>query len=377
MLYEMVALPNRILDPYVTSTKVMWFINPEHPHGLEVFPHIYGHDVVVGSDLALCPEDVVDYKYKTVEMYGDMIIERLLISPEPVLIHSKWWTSNDKVMVLQSKYFCKDVVYIIRNVAALTNINDSEVIYKANDSYDVFDNMYVDSIAKILAQDRNKRHIADLLQYIIPDKDMELCNLVGGNCYKFLIDTNNYEELNNVNDSLCGGVGILPSMSIMPYSEPNTSLKTLANMVKYPDIESGAYKNYSNGLDDVSVLLDTDKIITDINYSWHLLELLYKLNGSKYTDIKIEYDFTCDNTPRSYCTSVYNRQRKIHRDVCLERLFKLWIIQDKIKSNVVPITMATLYKTWNEEVFIVLNCQGDTITYYFDLVAIIAGAITL
>jgi hypothetical protein len=345
MLYEMVALPCRCFYPSDTSTRIFRFL----PHDVEESsPLIDGYSVSMHEDAS---------KYKTVELYDGMVVERLMLSPNPVELHKPWWTSDDEVVVMQSKYFCKDRVYVLRNVEALQYLNQTELMFKDVDD-GIPHNMYMHKIGNVVNRDISSR-----LQYIVPDNDIEL--------YACDISNMSYYDLKE----MCGGVGIIPDDLILPYSDVYTKLKNIGRSVKYPEVNAGMYQMHVDEIDHEYD--DVEDACTSTNYSWLLLELLYKLNNSRYTDIRIVYDMRDMHIPLSYCESAYNRKAKPDRDIVLERLFKKWIV-DRIKSGKSTATSAALHKTWTEEVFISLeNDDGFEDYYYFDLMHVIAGSIAL
>lgn len=344
MIYEMVALPCRCFYPDITSVKVLRFLPPNVE---ELSPVIDGYSVSMHEDA---------YKYKTVELYDGMVVERLILSPNPIELHKPWWTSDDDVVVIQSKYFCKDRVYVLRNVEALQYINQTELMFKDDDGSP--HNMYTCKLGNAV-----DRMLSSRLRHIVPDNDLEL--------YDCNINAISHDDARR----MCGGVGVVHDDLILPYSDTYTRLKRIGSSVKYPEINAGMYQMHADKIDHEYD--GVEDACTSTDYSWLLLELLYKLNSSRYTDIRVIYDVRTMLIPLSYCESAYNRKSKPDRDIVIEMMLKRWVV-DRIKSGKSTATSVALHKTWTEEVFITLeNDDGFEDYYYFDLTHVIAGAIAL
>ena len=368
MLYELVCLPQRCSTDYTVSTEVMMFsdINTQHYDN----PSIYGCTVDGGYSL-LCG---TLNKYKSIELFDGKVIERLLVSEEPIETTKKWWTSDQRAIVLQSKIYYDNKAYVLKNVWGLLACGSYDLIDKRPYPPEILFNIYTDFLGNILTESGLDRNTPKMFPYLIPDADLELIKVVQQCDFNW----NNFNrrgfELNDCK-LFYGGIGIVPPQAVNCFIEPETKLNIFSKYIKMPNIVSGEYQNHS---DNIKPTFNPDEVnfISSVGYNWGLLELLYKLNSSHYTDIKIEYNVRFDNIPRIYGTSVYKNTGNKGTDMFLARLFKDWVY-DIVKSCIMPVDKAVLTKTWAEEVFIELHCQNNVRRYYFDMIPVIIGTIAL
>lgn len=88
MLYDLVPIPNRYQTDAMVSSVVPVFGDEEKMDEI----HWYGWDL---DAVAMTSSGF--HKYKTVELSGPYVIERMFVTKEPIDLKKRWWTSNQEI----------------------------------------------------------------------------------------------------------------------------------------------------------------------------------------------------------------------------------------------------------------------------------------
>jgi len=360
MLYELVLLPIRFDDTYELSTQVPLFssIQSNSPDDCVILGN-----VIHGDEFKL-------FKYKAIEQYGQFVIERLILSIDEIDIACVgWWKTDTSVTVLQTKCFMKDCAYVVRNVKSARGILCSSDSYM----YDAgaFSNSpYYDVLTPML-QNTNNNRLTDALTTFAPNSDIDLVTLI----HARNSNTTHFEELRSQIDigNMCKDVIKVPYQTFAYTADSEIELSSLTRFINRSTVAARSMQELTDCIRP-KFHLDESAVSGVINHSWTLLELLYRLNSSAYTNIKIEYNTS--NPMANMKGSTYTGI-KCNPEPVLCRLFEIWV-KDQIRSMCLDITHASLEKTYSEEVFIELRCQDrKVVRYYFDLVLFVIGSIVV
>lgn len=344
MLYELVLLPGRCYDGYALSTEVPLFssIDSSWPDACTIVG-----DVIDQDSIGL-------FKYKAVETFGSNVIERIILSHEPIETHVRgWWEANINVAVIQTKYFTSLGVHLVRNIKSIRSVMQISNLGRGN-------------IYSKLAKSYNLEKLSKLSSTFIPNSDTSIVGFIEPSCYGYNVDKESKKCIHN----LYRDVEHIPQLSIEHIRDEIVDLKKLTRFINKPTATDTATQEQ---VDRIVPRFDMEEeeYYSSVDYSWTLLELLHQLNGSGYTSIYLNCNthlFKTKSKGESY-RGVKDDLRKV------SVLFELWL-REMMKSKSTPIKQAILDKTYSEEVFIELTCDDDSkIRYYFDLVLFILGTI--
>jgi hypothetical protein len=359
MLYELVLLPIRVDECYELSTEVPLFssIQSKSPD-----------DCVILGNVVYGDNNVDWFKYKAIEQFGKTIIERIILSMEEIeLPRDNWWKVDTPVTVLQTKTFTKDCAYVVRNIQGIRTVLFTGGSYFGTDEqYVEYDNVYHHYLQPIIPS-RNEK-LNDALMTFIPNSDIDMVMSIDR-----LNTETSYQNLEDPLDveTLCKDLIKTPYTSISYTKECVIELESLARFINPC---TATARSIQDTVDAIKPKFHPSEceIYSTVNKSWILLELLYKLNSSVHTNVKIHYN-TANTMAHIEGTSYVGVN--CAPDPSIKRLFEMWVI-DQIKSMCLGVVYATLEKTYSEEVFIELKCQDKKVVrYYFDLVLFILGSI--
>ena len=344
MLHELVLLPGRCYDGYALSTEVPLFssIDSSWPDDYTIIG-----DVIDQDSIGL-------FKYKAVETFGSNVIERIILSHEPIETHVRgWWDADINVAVIQTKYFTDLGTGLVRNIKSIRSVMQRY-------------NLGRDNIYSKVAKMYNLRKLSKISSTFIPNTDtsvvtgfLDLYSSIGG-------DRNGVKYM----PILYGDVLMVPPLSIEHTGEELVDLKRLTRFINKPSVTDTVIQEQ---VDRIIPVFDVEEeeYYSSVDHNWTLLELLYQLNGSGYTSIHLNH-----NT-NGFKTKAKGESYKGIKDDLkyISTLFELWI-RELIRSKSIPVKIALLDKTYSEEVFIELtHSDGSTTRYYFDLVLFILGTI--
>lgn len=113
MLYDLVPLPNRYESDATISSVVPIFGDSENMDDV----HWYGWELDATSLLSSgCS------KYKTVEICGRHVIERMFVTMEPIDLKKRWWTSDVKIQPIYQKTHTGTSLHDVQTIKFLDGI---------------------------------------------------------------------------------------------------------------------------------------------------------------------------------------------------------------------------------------------------------------
>lgn len=301
MIHELVALLPRCYLDFTQSTEVMVF---RHISSKDVDSVIgYGNTINAGYTL----QNPELNKYKSIETLGNCLIERIIISKEPIDLDKKWWNSKQSITVLQTKVYVQDTAYILRNMVGVTDL--SYKLRVGNTPAQIaeiytFNNLYNNFLAPALEMYNFNAGIVSLLGDIIPDTDIAVLETASDCDFKYSKFEGDIKHLIN----LIGGLHNVPlrwvdnlAYDTIPLCKLENNIDKRINMHIYQEL-----------MDNIEVPFGPNEVdfISSVEYSWELLEILYILNRSPYTDIKIEYDVRKDVAPVITAMSRYTGKQQ-------------------------------------------------------------------
>lgn len=113
MLYDLVPIPSRYQSDAKFSSVVPVFSDGERMDDI----HWYGWDVDI---VALMSAGF--HKYKTVEVVGNNVIERMFITSEPIDLKKRWWTSDIQINGIYQKMHQGSSLANVKTVKFLNGI---------------------------------------------------------------------------------------------------------------------------------------------------------------------------------------------------------------------------------------------------------------
>lgn len=365
MLYELVELPRRCMDSYPVSTEVLMFsdINMKYDDN----PSVYGYQIEGGH--ALKNADM--YKYKSIEWLDNNVVERLMVSDEPVETNRKWWLSRQNVVVLQTKVFMGNDACVIKNVEGI--LGCGRYGRETSPTRQPF-NMYDNFLGRLLAYTNLDVKSPRLFPRLIPDTDIDLVTVVQQCDYDWMKFLRQGFDINECT-KYKGGIDRAVETMACRFTDPQVELREFMSQVRIPNVMSGTYQDL---VDITKPMFQPDDVgfISSVEYSWTLLELLYRFNRAPATSIGIVYNAAGRHPPKVETKSVYRKDIAMDTKH-IERLFMEWVGM-LVHSGVTPIDKVKLMKTWSEEVFVEIHFQKRVVRrYYFDMVPVIIGTIAL
>lgn len=391
MMYDLVELPNQ----YDTSDEINTTI-PELRSIVEPddFYGEYGRRVPIGKAASILK------KYKGVEVFGPVTIERVFLTPEQIDFKKKWTTSEQPIFPIWYKVYahpqsCMCALY--RYIRNITNVLDwvdepidhsiSQTIHKT-----VFDKLRNNSIPCALNKMQNP-----FLKVIALGNDSQNIEAL-----TFVADTekfiSNIAQLNQMPP-------LIPS--VVDYPNNNVVIKPNLRINQLAQLNSTSFGIYhcNDYLHDREIPIELDN---ETNYyepnsdaRWEFHNFINELEQISFTDIYLsikDYSRTNDIVPfhkNNNCTCtlslfsryggtyidenirvnnrnlIYNHTR--NKEVLFNRFFSWYT-----KAYNISFKEAKIYKTWSEEVFIEITTVNDKkISYYVDLVMYSLGTLSL
>ena len=378
MLQELVRLPHRDESNYVMDTSVYLFNN----NYKEMYEHldIYGRPTIGNS----AGWNMFD-KFKSIELYGNDIVERLLMVNDDIDFQKPWWTSESiKIFaVLQSKYFDRNTkrTYVAKHNTGIAWCVEEGMLETSDGEkpiYNLYD-QFLYTLSLLSPKGSVLNNVSPKLLYHSTNDDIRLVNTLS----KYEFNTDEFLNLDynkhsvNEYEKICGSLQNMSNLVLDKGIEPWVPVKRFVNPMSNVGLMSRNYQDYVNSLNPLFEPYDT-QYSSSVEYSWSLLELLYKLNESYYTNVRMDYSAKGD-TVSIEGLNIYDRRLNplTSENRLLSIVFKNWILEI-IKSGRLVVDKVKLIKLPTEEVFINLY-QGGKIVYrhYFDLVYFIIGSIAI
>lgn len=317
------------------------------------------------------------HKYKTIERFGDYLVERIVYSDDPVFEVKKWWTAGIPLFPVWSKMYSipfKPITNVYRYLEGSAQIASRGCIEHPL-TQTIFTPLW-NEMRQLGLDGMEIPEVAELSTYVVPGDDgrtMEayaytkdlLTDLKETNDFEFF--DYNYTGFNMgprfIEDPYHGLFGnALVASDLKPLLSPHFVQSPIPEIKEPFEITAKVGFDYSTEL-----------------ASGTIQELMYALEQSGYTDIRMHFDRRINKvTADMYngylgMSPVYTRQDWVEEK---NGLIKEFMRYANVVIGLYPNPVAvTLIKNWYEEVFIVLHINDkEDDKYLFDLSALSIGS---
>lgn len=359
MIYDLIELPMRNMTGELSS------VVPRFTRYMEIDDiYWFGRSI----DLDIMSSKI--RKYKSIEPIGNMTIERILMTPEPIDFTKSWKTSNIRIYPIMYKIFKQPYS---AHCEVYRYLNGTHCVLGDIDCYTqmqtIGDKTYANVLSHFYPEYQINKHTEKLLPHVVSGNDKQNIETF------FTIN----EFVNSVDPSVCL-VCPLTSDELFPnYPSECTEdiyLKDIAisdlKPIMMSQCSAGIYRNLMSYV-PVPFEINKDTTFTD-DYElsrWTLNELIHELERSVYTDM--------------YVKLIYKDQHNVHAKIdpisryiglttntipgtkesteCIVELLRKWA---KLTTRETPKSVE-LWKNWAEEIFITIQTSKTTKNYYFDI----------
>lgn len=320
------------------------------------------------------------YKYKTIERFGDSIVERIVYCKEPLLQTKKWWDCTIPIYPVWSKMYnvpFKPSAYVYRYLegsAYLASCGSVEHPLTQTIFSSVYNDLRINGMMDMIEDDKTQ-----LSEYVVPGTDeMNMSTVMG------IKDVLNQYKENDIDVDEVGewlGQGMYLNYLPDPY-HPLFGKCPTANELK-PLLSRSYLMNPIQQIPDPFLL----NAKTDFNYDTQLANgtiqtLMQDIERSGYTDIKMSVKRTkdCNLVVESDMSvmylgfsSVYNREDFVGEKNHLLNAFMSFA--SAIMAQFPNPIGVSLIKTWYEEIFIIIHINDkEDDKYFIDLAALSIGS---
>ena len=365
MIHNIVPLPVRQLTGEVSTIQPLF-------RRKEALEDTYGfgcsYDLVAFSGM---------HKYKTIERFGDHLIERIIYSDDPVLGIKKWWTASIPLFPVWSKMYeipfkpRADVYRYLEGSAQLASRGCIEHPLTQTIFTPVWNEM-----SSLGLDDMVEPEIVDLSRYVVPGDDNT--SMVAYSTTKDMLadlrESRDFEYF----DYNFNGFNFAPHFEYDPY-HPLFGKSLVASDLK-PLLSPHFVQSPIPEIKDPFEI--TPMVGSDYNTelaSWTIQDLMYSLESSGYTDIRMHFDRRINKvTSDMYngylgMSPVYTDQKWIEEKNHLINVFMRYA--NVIISSYPNPVAVTVIKNWYEEVFIIVHINDkEDDKYLFDLSALSIGS---
>lgn len=356
MIYALVEIPYRYdpYDPDLNTVAVIW--NSHSRYG-SVMPRIVGDRVVLSRHL---------YKYKTLEIYSGLMIERVFVTEQPLLVPGQniWQQPHVLHTLLLRQRKANDEQCVFRHIPSVRMLRSR---MQATDN----------------AYKTNGQHFLDHYMSIMPDdlrfNARDQCRIDNWTSEGSWPPETLWNEVRDVEPNCIARE--LRSHVVTPIVFDPVTMQTNANYPEFrpehllpllhPTFGATGYHltmtlDHSplNRFDDSDAALRTEYY--DAAAPLEFNQVLAILMLLPVRDIVVKVD-----TAKRYYTAQYvrNNRDEIHTDVKMYESTIVPTVYNWLAHSNFHATEVTLVKAWTEEVFIILANQfGQHRKFYVDLV---------
>lgn len=361
MIYDLIELPMRNVSGELSSIMPRFCYN----NGMDAVDW-YGRSV----DLSMIRNVV--HKYKSIEPIGNMTIERIFMTTDPIDFTKSWTTANIEIYPIMYKVFkyphtpsCEVYRYLNGTNNILGNIDQYEEMQ-------TIDNKLMKMLFPYGCDDCLPKHTLNMIPHVAYGDDE--VNLVNFTTMKEFMEGGDNGEAFFYVESPMSVENMFPPIP----SDPTENI--FLRDMKVSNLKPLVTTQCTNGIFRKNI--STENIPFEINnqtmfnedcdtYRWALHRLIHLLESSVYTDMNIKLIFENQHRTKS-TTNMYSRyiglssmqipgaKRAIGEIVeCLRK----WAC---ITSHCTPISVE-LWKNWLEEIFITVKTPKGINNYYFDI----------
>lgn len=358
MIYDLFELPMRNVSGELSSV-------------LPRFQYLSGIDDVnwYGRtlDLNYLKQDI--HKYKSIEPIGNMTIERIFMTHEPIDFKKKWFTSNMDIQPIMYKVYkqpftaeCDVYRYLNGSVNILGSIDGDCELQSIN-------NRLIHQLFPYGHEGCVNPHTSHMLPHVVTGNDnINLSN------YATMHEFMEHEEAFPYVEAPLDLIDLFPTYPNDKTDElfiRDIKLSNLKPLVTN-QCQNGIFRNVMNHVATPFEINQSTLFNEDCeNYRWVLHDLIQSIERSVYTDMYLCVEFRTQHKVVAH-TDLFSRYIGLTKSSvpgakrAIENIVELLRKWANLTSGGTLIKIE-LWKNWAEEIFIQIKTDKNVSTYYFDI----------